>query len=165
MGLSPDLVIGYSGNEEALAPVTGGGRPVIIFNPATLDGIYAEHHHCRRGHGQHRPGSRPGGVASRPRSRSITDAALATGSAPKVFYAVDNTLWTAGPGSFVDELLKLVNAVNVGSMQGADGAAAQAVLPVRPRAAVAADPDVILLPEHAPTRPSTSSRRIRASPT
>ncbi len=42
--------------------------------------------------------------------KKISDAAVATGESPKVFYALDNTLWTAGPGSFVDELLKLVNA-------------------------------------------------------
>ena len=34
---------------------------------------------------------------------------------------MDNTLWTVGPGTFVDDMLKLANAVNVGSMQGSDG--------------------------------------------
>ena len=41
MALSPDLVVGYSGNEEALAPVQNAGAPVLIFNPKTLEQIYA----------------------------------------------------------------------------------------------------------------------------
>ena len=41
MALSPDLVLGYAGNEEPLVPVQNTGCPVLIFNPTTLDGVYA----------------------------------------------------------------------------------------------------------------------------
>ncbi|MFH0914999.1 MAG: ABC transporter substrate-binding protein, partial [bacterium] len=41
IGLDPDLVLGYSGNEEALAPIKTNGVPVLIFNPSTLEQIYA----------------------------------------------------------------------------------------------------------------------------
>ena len=82
---------------------------------------------------------------------AVTDATAATTESPKVFYALDNTLWTAGPGSFVDELLKLVNATNVGSMAGTDSAAVQPYYQFAPEQLVAADPDVILLPNTAYT--------------
>ena len=41
MALSPDLVLGAAGQEEALATVQTAGAPVLIFNPATVEGIYA----------------------------------------------------------------------------------------------------------------------------
>lgn len=147
MAQSPDLVIAYSGNEEALAPVQAE-CPVIFFNPATLDGIYANISAV---------GAVTGNVSQaaalveslKNEIQKMEDAALATGSAPKVFYALDNTLWTAGPGSFVDELLKLVNAVNIGSMPGADSAAAQQYYQLAPEQVIAADPDIVLLPNTA----------------
>lgn len=148
MGQSPDLVIAYSGNEEALAPVKAAGCPVIFFNPATLDGIYANITAVGAATGN--TGQAAALVESlKAEVQRIKDAALATGSAPKIFYAVDNTLWTAGPGSFVDELLKLVNAVNVGATESANSAAAQQYYQFAPEQLIAADPDVILLPKTA----------------
>ncbi len=41
MALSPDLVFGAAGQEEALAAVEAAGAPVLIFDPKDLDGIYA----------------------------------------------------------------------------------------------------------------------------
>lgn len=148
MALSPDLVVGYAGNEEALAPVQTAGAAVIIFNPPSVEGIYANITTL---------GAATGATAEaealvgslRAQIAKIADAAAATGDSPKVFYALDNTLWTAGPGSFVDELLEIVNATNVGSMQGADSAAAQAYYQFAPEQLIAADPDVILLPNTA----------------
>mgnify|MGYP000306630431 CR=1 FL=1 len=146
MALSPDLVVGYSGNEEALAPVEAAGAAVIILNPATLDGIYADITMV---------GAATGATAEaaalveklKADVKQVADAATAKGQAPKVFYALDNTLWTAGPGSFVDELLQIVHATNVGAMQG-EGPA-QAYFQFAPEQLVAADPDVILLPNTA----------------
>jgi iron complex transport system substrate-binding protein len=150
MALSPDLVIGYSGNEEALAPVQSAGAAVVILNPATLEGIYSNITAVGAATGA--TGQAAELVASlKSQIKQIADAAVATGESPKVFYALDNTLWTAGPGSFVDELLKIVNATNVGSMPGSDSAAAQAYYQFAPEQLVAADPDVILLPNTAYT--------------
>ncbi len=61
---------------------------------------------------------------------------------------MDATLWTVGPGTFVDEMLKLANAVNVGAMQGNDGGAQQ-YYQFAAEQLIAADPDVILLPNTA----------------
>jgi len=145
IALSPDLVVGYSGNEEALAPVEGAGVPVLIFNPTTLEEIYAGI--IRLGAATEATGEAEELVAAlKGQIRQVNDVTLATADSPKVFYALDNTLWTAGPGSFVDELLTLVHATNVGSMQGGDGAVAQAYYQFAPEQLLAADPDLILLP-------------------
>jgi cobalamin transport system substrate-binding protein len=145
MTLSPDLVVGYSGNEEALAPVQAARAPVLILNPMSLDQIYANISTIGAATGA--TGAAADLVDSmKAQIAEVSEAAAAAGESPTVFYALDNTLWTAGPGSFVDELLSLVNATNVASAPGADGAAAQAYYQFAPEQLVAADPDVILLP-------------------
>jgi iron complex transport system substrate-binding protein len=150
MAQSPDLVVGYSGNEEALAPVKQAGTPVLFFSPASLDGIYANIMTM---------GAVTGTAAKaeeliagiKAEVQAVITKTAATGAKPKVFYAVDNTLWTSGPGSFVDGLLTLVNATNVGSMQP-EGAGVQPYYQFTPEQLVAADPDIILLPNTAYTK-------------
>jgi iron complex transport system substrate-binding protein len=150
MALSPDLVVGYSGNEEALAPVKQAGAPVIVFNPASLNGIYADITTLGAVTGTADKAAEL--IASiQAEVKTVTDKTATIGAKPKVFYAVDNTLWTCGPGSFVDELLTLVNATNVGSLPGKDAAGVQAYYQFSPEQLVAADPDVILLPNTAYT--------------
>ena len=132
MALSPDLVVGYSGNEEALAPDPAAGAPVLILNPVTwsrstpTSPLWA-------------PPPAPGSAAEvveslKAQIKAVADAAAATGESPKVFYALDNTLWTAGPGSFVDELLTLAHATNVAAPAGRRQRRRAALLPVRSRA-------------------------------
>ena len=147
MALSPDLVVGYSGNEEALTPVKAAGCPVIIFNPATLDGIYANISLLGTATGTSAKAEEL--IASiKAEIKAVTDTTSLLATRPKVFYAVDNTLWTCGPGSFVDELLALVNAENVGSAQP-DAAGVQAYYQFSPEQLLAADPDIVLLPNTA----------------
>lgn len=147
MGLSPDLVISYSGYEEQMDAIAAEGAPVITFNPSTVEGIYANITMLGAATGNTTQAAAL--VESmKAEMKKLSDAAYATGSAPKVFYAVDNTLWTVGPGTFVDDMLKLANAVNVGAMQGSDGGAQQ-YYQFAAEQLIAADPDVILLPNTA----------------
>lgn len=145
IALSPDLVVGYSGNEEALKPVEATGAAVVILNPATLEGIYANITMVGAATGATEEAAELV-EALKAEIDEVSGAATAAGESPRVFYALDNALWTAGPGSFVDELLALASAVNVAAAPGADGAAAQAYYQFAPEQLVAADPDVILLP-------------------
>jgi iron complex transport system substrate-binding protein len=148
MALSPDLVVGYAGAEEALKPVQNAGAPVIILNPTTIDGIYSNILLV---------GQATGATAQaaelvdslKTQIDTVSKAAAATGESPKVFYAVDNTLWTCGPGSFVDNLLTLAHATNVAAQPGADSAAVQAYYQFAPEQLIAADPDIILVPNTA----------------
>jgi iron complex transport system substrate-binding protein len=143
MGLSPDLVIGYSGYEEKMKTVESAGAAVLEFNPATVDGVYSNITAL---------GQATGNVSqaaalidsTKAEIKKISDAATATGSAPKVFYSVDNTLFTVGPNTFVDDLLKMANAVNVASMPG-NKSNGQQYYQFAPEELVAADPDAVLL--------------------
>jgi iron complex transport system substrate-binding protein len=148
MALSPDLVLAYSENEEALAPIKAAGAPVVIFNATSFDQIYADI--ALVGQAADATQKATEVVDSiKAQVKAVADAAAKSTFSPKVFYAVDNTLWTAGPGSFVDAMLKLVGATNVGAMQGGDSAAAQAYFQFTPEQLIAADPDIILLPNTA----------------
>ncbi|MBN1631447.1 MAG: ABC transporter substrate-binding protein [Thermoleophilia bacterium] len=145
MALSPDLVVGYSGNEEALAPIQAAGAAVVIFNPTTLEGIYANITTL---------GTITGTTAEavalvesiKAEIAEASATAASAGEKPRIFYGLDNTLWTCGPGSFVDEMLSLANCINIGSAEVPAGATAQAYYQLTPEQLVAADPDVILLP-------------------
>jgi iron complex transport system substrate-binding protein len=143
MALSPDLVVGYSGNEEALAPVQAAGAPVLIMNPTTLDGIYSNITTIGAATGA------TGAAAAlveqiKTDIKAIADKHAQLTDTPSVFYAVDNTLWTCGPGSFVDELLSLLHVKNVADAN--TGGAAHAYYQFSPEQLLAADPSVILLP-------------------
>jgi iron complex transport system substrate-binding protein len=144
MALSPDLVLGYSGNEEGLAPVKAAGAPVLIFNPSTLEGIYANIQTIGQAVGASTQASQV--VADMKASiQQIADAAKATGESPRVFYVIDATQqpYTCGSGTFVDELLKLASATNIASED--TSAAAQGYYPMAPEKLLAADPDIVLL--------------------
>jgi iron complex transport system substrate-binding protein len=148
MALSPDLVIGYSENEEALAPIRAAGAPVLILNPATFEKIYGNIDLLGQVTGATQKATEL--VDSiKAQVKAVTDAAAQFKFSPKVFYAVDATLWTAGPDSFVDGMLKMVGATNIGLMPGTDSAAAQTYYQLAPEQLIAADPDVILLPNTA----------------
>jgi iron complex transport system substrate-binding protein len=151
--LSPDLVVGYSGNEEALAPIQTAGTPVLILNPTTLEGIYTNINIIGTATGATDEAADLVG-SIRTQIAQITETAAATGESPTVFYALDNTLWTCGPGSFVDELLTLAHATNVASVEGAG---TDAYYQFSPEQLVAADPDVILLPGSMYTSPDEFS--------
>lgn len=144
--LSPDLVVGYSGNEDALAPLKSSGVPVLIMNPKDLAGIYVNIQTIGQATGAQEAAQK---LVEQLKSsiESITTKAASAPTKPRVFYALDSTLWTAGPGSFVDELLKLANAENIGSSGASAGT--QQYYQLTPEQLVAADPDIILLPNTA----------------
>jgi len=145
MALSPDLVLGYASCQEALAPVEAAGATIMIFDPTTVNEIYDSISSIGAAVGT---AEKSAGLINSIKAQieEVSQATATAGEPLTVFYAVDNTLWTCGPGSFVDEMLTLANAVNVGSMQGVDAADAQAYYQMSPEQLVAADPDVILLP-------------------
>ncbi|MCZ7665084.1 MAG: ABC transporter substrate-binding protein [Thermoleophilia bacterium] len=148
IALEPDLVVGYSGNEEPLKPVMDAGTPVLILNPTSLEGIYANI--LLVGQAVGAPTAAEDLVTSiETEVEGISTTARETGESPKVFYALDNTLWTAGPGSFVDELLALAGATN------AAAGGPEAYYQLTPEQLVATDPDIILLPKTVFAEPDT----------
>ncbi len=140
VALDPDLVVGYSGNEEALQPLGQAGVPVLIMNAASVAGIYTDMRTIGAAVGA--PKAAEDLIASlQTEIEGISNTARETGEAPTVFYALDDTLWTVGPGSFVDELITLAGAANVGA------SGPSPYFQYTPEELVAADPDAVLLPK------------------
>jgi len=143
MALSPDLVVGYSGNEEGLTPVQESGAAVLIFNPSTIEGIYANIATVGAATGATSEAANL--IADiRAAIQQTADAAATAGDSPGVFYILDTTLWTTGTGTFVDELLALANAKNAAASDP-EGATVEDYYQCDPERLVAADPDMILL--------------------
>lgn len=139
VALDPDLVVGYAGNEEALQPLVDAGVPVLIMNAASVNGIYTDMRTIGGAVGA--PQAAEDLVASlQTEIEGISNSARETGETPTVFYALDDTLWTVGPGSFVDELITLAGAANVGA------SGSSAYFQYTPEELVAADPDAVILP-------------------
>lgn len=142
VALDPDLVVGWTGNADALKSIKDRGVPLLLFAPESLRAVYANIKAVGDAVGQ------PKAAAQlvqkiQVQIEGITNSAADLGESPKVFYALDNTLWTVGPGSFVDELIRLAGATNVGA------SGPQAFYQFTPEQLVAADPDMILLPNTA----------------
>ena len=115
MALSPDLVVGYSMQRGGAGAHIESGRSRADLQPREHRAVSTT-----TSSRSERPPARFRGrlklvESIKAKIKQVSDAAAATGETPKVFYAVDNTLWTCGPGSFVDELLTLANCTNVGS--------------------------------------------------
>ncbi len=142
MALSPDLVLGGAGQEEALATIQAAGAAVVVLNPTTVEGIY--NNLTVVGQAVGAADSAAELIQSmRDTFTALSEAAATTGELPSVFYALDDTLFTCGPGSFVDELLVLASATNVAAGDGADSG--QPYFQFTPEQLVAADPDIVLL--------------------
>lgn len=145
LSLNPDLVVAYSGNEDALKQVKAAGIPVIVFNPQTIDDIYTSITKIGEATGDTQKAAALV-AATKAQMQAVSVAAAKTGTKPKVFYAVDNTLWTVGTGTFVDNLLTMANATNVAASTDAKS---QGYYQFSAERLVAADPDIILVPNTA----------------
>jgi iron complex transport system substrate-binding protein len=139
-------VLGHSGNEEALAPIAKAGVPVLIFSPSSLEGVYASIDTIGKATGATARATAL--VASiKAQVQAVADTAAKTGASPRVVYALDTTLWTAGPGSFVDDLIRLAHGINVAAENA--GPATSAYFQLAAEQLAALNPDVILLPNTA----------------
>lgn len=152
VSFSPDLILSAHGGAEPLLPLERQGIRVMIFAPRTLDDIYrnilligrivaaeerAEH------------------LVRRMRQRvAAVVAAVQDAPEPKVFIELDGSEtsrpFTAGPGSFIDVLIRLAGGVNVAARSRT--AWPQFSL----EELIRADPDLIILGDAlAPLNPQT----------
>jgi len=81
--------------------------------------------------------------------------AVAGRERPRVYWELDSTLWTAGPGSFVQDLIERAGGRNIAAN------AKQAWVQLNAEAIIAADPEVIFLADH-PYGESANSVATRA---
>ncbi len=117
--------------------------PTLLLDiPDSLDGVYAQMTAIGAATG-HDDGAQALVTQSKARIDAVVQRLADVQQGPKVFFELDNTLYTAAPNSFVGSMLALLKARNVAA--GATSAFPQ----LTAEAVIAADPDVVLLADAA----------------
>ncbi len=156
VALKPDLVLATGGvQRETVAQLEKLGVPVFVLDPRTVDGVL----------GSIRTVARLAGIpaAGEPLAESLQrridavrarTAGLPEDARPAVFYEVwPDKLRTAGPGSFIHDLIELAGGRNVAADTG------QPYPEFSVESLVAADPAVIITPFEQTARDLAQGRR------
>jgi len=159
LALRPDLVLSVAGMADLAAQLEAHGIPVLVLAPRDLEGVYRDIELVGAVMGAPER-ARAAAAALRGRVAAVR-ARVAGARRPRVFYEVDAAdpvrPFTAGPGTFVHELLELAGADNVAA--GARGAWPQISL----EQLLKADPEIIILGDtigvHNPQTPEMVLRR------
>lgn len=115
------------------------GIPVAVLDPTTMAGIEKDIQDMGVATGDPQAAKSLLGTMTK-EITAIVAAAKKAGPAPTVFVELDPTLYTAGHGSLVDDLVRLANGKNVG-----DQMASTPYPQVTSEQVVAANPQVIVL--------------------
>lgn len=144
VSLNPDLVLAGGINPpELVASLEGLGLTVyFLANPKTLEELYGNIERVGRMTGQQETAGDL--VASLNDRAKAVDAALAgVAEKPVVYYELDSTPFTAGPGTFVDLLIARAGGVNFGASMESEWAQ------ISLEQLILADPDIIVLGDSA----------------
>ncbi len=149
VSLKPDVVFIFGGFQlsqyEKLKRLS---IRTFVLNAKNLDGVYRDIMDVSTIMGNPEKGHKL--VESlRSKVMKIADAAykVPISKRPRVFYgSASKQIWTAGMGSFLNEIISLAGGVNIaGNYAGPNG-----WLPVSPEFVVSQDPDIILVPYYTP---------------
>jgi iron complex transport system substrate-binding protein len=113
VALNPDLVLASTGSLDAAANLKSLGYNVLVIEAKTIDGVLQDILLVGRATGKNAEAS---AIVSDMRDRidAISTQAEAATTTPKVYHEVWNEpLMSAGPGTFVDELITLAGGVNI----------------------------------------------------
>lgn len=152
--VQPDLILVASIHiPEVLPALEELGLTVLVLDahdfPGVLDGIWL----VGKATAQEEAAET---LTAQMQQRADTIAQAVAGlERPRVYWELDNTLWTAGPGSFVQDLIERAGGQNI----AAD--AEKAWVQLNAEAIIAADPEVIFLADH-PYGESAESVAARA---
>ncbi|WP_051962666.1 ABC transporter substrate-binding protein [Mesoaciditoga lauensis] len=161
--LKPDVVFMFGGFQlsqyQRLSKI---GVKAFVLNANNLDGVYRDLMDVATIMGDPQKGQKL--VSSlEEKVLKISKAAynIPIDKRPKVFYGTPGKqIWTAGMGSFLNEVISLAGGVNVtGNYAGPNG-----WLPVSPEFVVAQNPDVILVPYFAPNGQKAAVKAFESYP-
>jgi iron complex transport system substrate-binding protein len=113
IALNPDLVLASTGSLDAAANLKSLGYNVLVVEAKTLDGVLQDILLVGRATGKNAEAS---AIVSDMRARidAVATQAAAATTTPKVYHEVWNEpLMSAGPGTFVDELITLAGGENI----------------------------------------------------
>lgn len=139
VGLTPDLVLATDIHVKGIVPeLEKRGLNVFVIEPKNVDEVITKLATFGKLLDATDEASK---LSAQLKSRvEVVATKIATvKTKPRVFYEIDKTLFTVGPGSFIDDLLAKAGAINIAS----DSKSPYPQL--SPEAIIAKDPEVILL--------------------
>jgi iron complex transport system substrate-binding protein len=137
----PQLVVLTAGNEAEAEQLRSLGTPVVFLDGATtIDGIYTHVRVLALATGNVEAGE---AVVEGMMARiAAIEAALENVEAgPSVFYELDPTLFSVGPGSFIQDLLTILKVDNIAADAGSPfpQITAEAIIEANPEVVILAD--------------------------
>ena len=159
VGLNPDLVLATDIHAKTIVPeLEKRGITVVVIEPQNVDDVLAKITFVGKLTGASENAAK---LTAQLKSRidAVTAKVATAKFKPRVFYEIDKSLYTPGPGSFIDDMLTKAGGVNIAA--DAKGSYAQ----LSPEAIIAQDPQVVLLgdmnfgesPESVKARPGWSN--------
>jgi len=154
VALQPDLVIIFydpGGLVDSLQ--SAGVNAVVLQSPSSIEGVFQQMELLGKITG-HAKEAAQATDSMRSAMAAIQKKLAGVQKGPRVFHEVDNTYYTAGPGSFVGDLYSALKAQNIADPTG------QAFPQMSAEEIIRADPEVIILAdEDAGESPSTVAQR------
>jgi iron complex transport system substrate-binding protein len=153
--LEPDLVVLGFSNPDLQAALEGVGIKTLLQEPpATVSDVMDDINQLgmATGHAEEAEAYVQGMEGA---IDEIVADVPEEGTPPKVFHEVDNTLFTAGPGSFVHDMYELLKAENIAEATG------EPFPQMTQEAIIAAAPNVIILADEGE---SESAQTVSARP-
>jgi len=138
LGLRPDLVFAAPGTQDPFIAAVGRlGLPVVAVDARSFDEVYraVELVGAATGHAD-----RAKQLADRLRTRVAAVTARPIAKRPRVFFLLDEPLVTAGPKTFIGEMIRLAGGDNVFDD------VAQLYPPVSEEEVIRRNPEVIVVP-------------------
>jgi iron complex transport system substrate-binding protein len=137
-GLDPDLVITAFDTGDIVASMRAAGLTVLYLpTPADMEGAYDDMKLVGNATGH--PDEADALVTSMISEVTAIEASVEGEDAPTVFHESDNTYYSVGPGSFIDDMYKTLGATNIAESTG------RAYPQLSSEAIIAANPEVIIL--------------------
>ena len=147
--LTPDLILSLNSDRPTLQKMRDLGLKVVVLDPANLQGIYHDIQLVGRATGATNQAAT---VTARMKSQiaSVRKKLAGVRTRPRVYYEIDATNptapYTAGPGTFIDETIKLAGARNVADSITSPGCPGTGCYPqLSLETLVKLDPQIILL--------------------
>lgn len=158
VALAPDLLLATNIHVKTVLPeLEKRGLKVIVFQPATIDAVLANLQLLAKVSG--RPGVGDKVVRDlRGRIDAVTNTTANVGSRPRVFFELSPDLITAGPGTFIDDLIAKAGGENIGRD-------AQTPWPkLNPESIVLRDPELIILSDHGSNAGGVTVQMVKERP-
>lgn len=139
----PDLVLAGPLDEATTVPALRNlGLKVLVIDPHDLAGIYASITEIGRAVGREAEAATL--VATIERQVASVVEQVRGLPRPRVYWELSGDLWTAGPGSFIDQLIRLAGGTNIAE------SARRPWLQLSDEAIIAENPQVIFLADGGP---------------